>query len=149
MLLVFALLIAVGLVVFVAAPLLAAEGGGRSLLPVDVTPLGDLKRRRLVVYENLKDLEFEFQAGKVAREDYEELKLNYLAEAAELIGASQDIEQLKESEALIEREVASRRARRKVETPPGYLCPKCGFENPLPVKFCGECGARITASSRK
>lgn len=60
----FALLIAAGLVVFVAAPLLAAETAGGDVLPVDVTPLADLKRRRLVVYENLKDLEFEFQAGK-------------------------------------------------------------------------------------
>jgi hypothetical protein len=145
----FALLIAAGLVVFVAAPLLGAEGGGGDVLQVDVTPLSDLKRRRLVVYENLKDLEFEFQAGKIARQDYESLKVNYMGEAAELMAASQDAEQLKESEALIEREVAARRARRKVEPPPAYLCPKCGFENPLPVKFCGECGARISASSHK
>ena len=149
MLLGFVLLIAAGLAVLVAAPLLAAEGAGSSTLPVDVTPLADLKRRRLVVYENLKDLEFEFQAGKIARQDYEALKRNYLAEAAELMATSQDVEQLKESEALIEREVAARRARRKVQPPADYFCPKCGFENPLPVKFCGECGARLSAPSRK
>jgi len=149
MFLIVAAFIAAGLVVLVAAPLLAAEGAGRSTLPVDVTPLGDLKRRRLVVYENLKDLEFEFQAGKIARDDYESLKVNYLGEAAELMAASQDVEQLKESDALVEREVAARRARRKAEPPLEYVCPKCGFENPLPVKFCGECGARISAASRK
>jgi len=149
MFLVVAALIAAGLVVLVAAPLLAAEGAGRSTLPVDVTPLGDLKRRRLVVYENLKDLEFEFQAGKIAHDDYESLKVNYLGEAAELMAASQDVERLKESDALIEREVSARRARRKAEPPLEYVCPKCGFENPLPVKFCGECGARISAVSRK
>lgn len=145
MLLGIAALITVGLVVFVAAPLLAAEGAGSSTLPVDVTPLGDLKRRRLVVYENLKDLEFEFQAGKIARQDYEALKLNYLAEAAGLMAAAQDEEQLKESEALIEREVAARHARRQAKPPADYVCSKCGFENPLPVKFCGECGARLSA----
>ena len=32
---------------------------------------------------------------------------------------------------------------RKAKAVPDYTCPKCGFENPLPVKFCGECGARI------
>ena len=48
---------------FVAMPLLLGRRG-TSTLPVDVTPLADLKRRRLVVYENLKDLEFEYQAGK-------------------------------------------------------------------------------------
>ncbi len=118
-------------------------------MPVDITPLADLKRRRLVVYENLKDLEFEYRAGKIARQDYEALKANYVAEAAELMAASQDAEQLRESEALIEREVAARRARRKAQPPTDYVCPKCGFENPLPVKFCGECGARMSAASHK
>ena len=30
-----------------------------------------------------------------------------------------------------------------------HMCPKCGFENPLPVKFCGECGAGIAPRERK
>ena len=82
MFLVIGLLIALGLAAFVAAPLLSAEGAGNSTLPVDVTPLGDLKRRRLVVYENLKDLEFEYQAGKIAAQDYQSLRENYLGDAA-------------------------------------------------------------------
>ncbi len=64
-----ALLLAGGLAVFVAAPLLASEGEGRGTLPVDVTPLADLKRRRLVLYENIQDLEFEYRAKKIARQD--------------------------------------------------------------------------------
>jgi hypothetical protein len=148
MLLAIGLLIAVGLAAFVATPLLSAEGAGSSTLPVDVTPLADLKRRRLVVYENLKDLEFEYQAGKIAAEDYRSLRENYLGEAAALMAASQDAEQLSETHAVIEREIAARRAFRKIRQPKDYVCPQCGFENPLPVKFCGECGARITGQSR-
>src|SRR2546428_10383589 len=64
MLLGFALVLCAGLAFFVAAPLLVAERAGEATLPIDVTPLADLKRRRLVVYENLKDLDFEFQAGE-------------------------------------------------------------------------------------
>jgi hypothetical protein len=139
-----ALLIAVGMAVFVAMPLLVREGAATSSLPVDVTPLADLKRRRLVVYENLKDLEFEYQAGKLAAQDYQSLKQNYLGEAATLMAASQEAEQLKEIDALLEREIAARRASRRDRPPQDYVCPKCGFENPLPVKFCGECGAKIT-----
>jgi hypothetical protein len=144
-----AILMAAGLAVYVAAPLLTAEGAGSGTLPVDVTPLADLKRRRLVVYENLKDLEFEFQAGKIAPQDYESLRQNYLGEAAALMAVAEEAEQVKLSEALIEQEVASRRARRKLQPPVEYVCPKCGFENPLPVKFCGECGARIPTAQRK
>ena len=143
----FAILIALGMAAFVAMPLLAREGAATSSLPVDVTPLADLKRRRLVVYDNLKDLEFEYQAGKLAAQDYQSLKQNYLGEAATLMAASQEAEQLKEIDALLEREIAGRRASRKNRLPQDYICPKCGFENPVPVKFCGECGAKITSLS--
>ena len=140
----FAVLVAVGMAAFVAMPLLAREGAGASSLPLDVTPLGDLKRRRLVVYENIKDLEFEYQSGKLAAQDYESLRQNYLGEAATLMAASQDAEQLKEIDTLLEHEIAARRASRKNRPPQDYICPKCGFENPVPVKFCGECGTKIT-----
>jgi len=137
------LLIAGGLAAFVVTPLLAAETAAGASLPVDVTPLADLKRRRLVVYENLKDLEFEYQAGKIAAQDYQSLKQNYLGEAAALMATSQVTEQLKETDAVLEREIAARRALRKAPPPQDYVCPRCGYENPVPVKFCGECGTRI------
>lgn len=147
MLLGIAILISAGLAFFVAAPLLSGEGAGAGTVPIDVTPLADLKRRRLVVYENLRDLEFEFQAGKIAENDYRALRENYLGEAAQLMVASQDAEQRGSDSELIERLVAVRRAERQGAPGHDYVCPKCGFENPLPVKFCGECGARI--KSRK
>ena len=68
MLLIIAVLISIGITVFVLFPLLSAETAGGTL-PVDVTVVGDLKRRRLVVYDNMKDLEFEFQSGKIVRDD--------------------------------------------------------------------------------
>jgi hypothetical protein len=141
------LLITAGLAVFVVSPLLAAEGAGA--VPIDVTPLGDLKRRRLVLYENIQDLEFEYKAGKIAPEDYQRLRTGYTAEAAQLMLASQELEGMTADEAFIEREVAARRARRKAQPAvEEYICAKCGFENPLPVKFCGECGAPVTPHRR-
>ena len=102
-----------------------------------------------IAAENLQDLEFEYKAGKIAREDYETLRENYIAEAAQLMVASQEEEQVISDDAMIEREVAARRARRKLQAPGDYVCPECGSENPLPVKFCGECGARIKPRARK
>jgi hypothetical protein len=148
MLLLVSILIAVGMAIYIAFPLLSAETAGGSL-PVDVTVLGDLERRRLVVYDNLQDLEFEFQSGKIAPGDYEALRANYFGEAAALMAATQEAEQLKENDAMIEREIAARRTERKVQIAKEYTCPACGYENPLPVKFCGECGARITAPRKK
>jgi len=148
MLLSVAILIAVGMAVYVVLPLLSMETAGGPL-PQDVTLLGDLKRRRLVVYDNLQDLEFEFQSGKIAREDYEGLRTNYMGEAAGLMAATQEAELLKQDDAVVEREIAARRAQRRSQPKIEYTCSACGYENPLPVKFCGECGAKIGAPKKK
>lgn len=148
MLLIAAVLIAVGMAVHIVFPLLSAETAAGPL-PVDVTLLSDLKRRRLVVYDNLKDLEFEFQSGKIARDDYDGLRRNYLGEAAGLMAATQEAELLKQDDALLEREIAARRAQRKKQPKIEYTCASCGYENPLPVKFCGECGARFAVQGKK
>lgn len=144
-----AILLVIGLAVFTVTPLLAPEGPTEDALPIDVTPLTDLKRRRMVVYENLQDLEFEFKAGKVSREDYQSLRENHLAEAAQLMLASQEQEELTEHDLMIERQVAERRAQRKSQQPDPYVCPECEFANPLKVKFCGNCGKEIPHRSRK
>ena len=148
MLLSLAVLIAVSMAVYVIFPLLSAETAGASL-PTDVTVVGDLKRRRLVVYDNLEDLEFEFQSGKIARQDYESLRTNYLGEAAGLMAASQEAELLKQDDAVVEREIAARRLLRNKSPKIEYTCAACGYENPLPVKFCGECGARLDPAAKK
>lgn len=148
MLLSMAVLIAVGMAVYVVFPLLSAETAGGPL-PQDVTVLGDLKRRRLVVYDNLQDLEFEFQSGKIAREDYEALRTNYLGEAAGLMAVTQEAELLKQDDAVVEREIAARRVQRREQPKIEYTCSACGYQNPLPVKFCGECGARLGGSKKK
>jgi DNA-directed RNA polymerase subunit M/transcription elongation factor TFIIS len=137
------------MLVYVAVPLLNVETAG-DVLPTDVTVVSDLKRRRLVVYDNIKDLEFEYQSGKIAKGDYEALRANYFGEATALMVATREAEQLKENDALIEREIAARRAQRKVQQPkPDYTCKACGYENPVPVKFCGECGAAMTTPKAK
>jgi hypothetical protein len=144
----FALFIAGSMAILVVAPLLTPEKAGEGSLPIDVTLEGDLKRRRLVVYENIQDLDFEYKAGKIAKEDYDAMRAEYQAEAARLMADSKAAETLSAEEALIEREVAARRARRKSEPAEDFTCPDCGFENPLPVKFCGECGAKISGKGQ-
>src|SRR5579862_8017210 len=147
MLLTLAVLIAVGMAVYIVFPLLSAETAGGPL-PTDVTVLGDLKRRRLVVYDNLQDLEFEFPSGKIARGDYESLRTNYLGEAAGLMAASQEAELFKKDDAVVEREIAARRAQRSKLPKFEYTCAACGHENPLPLKFCGECGASMAQKKK-
>ena len=104
---------AAALSIFVIYPLLSSRDEDKALLPVDMTPAADLKRRRMVVYENLEDLEFEFQARKIAQKDYDSLRDSYKTEAARLMVASQELERGTAEDRFIEREVAARRTRLK------------------------------------
>ncbi|MGH9407001.1 MAG: hypothetical protein ACRD3D_14360 [Terriglobia bacterium] len=137
--------IAIAFAVFMIYPVLSAGDDEKATLPVDVTPAEDLKRRRMVVYDNLQDLEFEYQAKKLASKDYLALRDAYKAEAARLMVASRDLERGTPEDRFIENEVAARRARLKSKVAEMYVCSKCGFNNPIPVKFCGNCGAPFPA----
>ena len=72
-------LFAAGLLAYVFAPGVAFE---RSL---DKSRLTFLEERKQMVYENLRDLNFDYKAGKYPAEDYEALRGSLEAEAAEIL----------------------------------------------------------------
>jgi hypothetical protein len=47
--------------------------------------LGFLYERKEVVYENLRDLNFEYKAGKLGQSDFESLRASLEDEAAEIL----------------------------------------------------------------
>jgi hypothetical protein len=59
------------------------------------TQLDQLLERRDVIYENLRDLKFEYRAGKYSEGDYEGMKTSLENEAAVLLT---EIEQVTESQ---------------------------------------------------
>jgi len=52
------------------------------------TRLNYLQERKDVVYENMRDLNFEFHAGKISAEDYASLKASLEEEAAGILAES-------------------------------------------------------------
>ena len=72
-----ALLLACFAFVFWPQPRLAAV--------VEKTPLDHLLERKEAVYENLRDLNFEFRAGKYPQEDYETQRTLLESEAAAIL----------------------------------------------------------------
>jgi len=58
----------------------------------DKTRLAYLYERKDVVYENLRDLNFEFKAGKFAQADYDSMRQGMEAEAARLLGEIEKLE---------------------------------------------------------
>jgi hypothetical protein len=57
------------------------------------TRLSYLRERREVVYENLRDLNFEYKAGKVPDVDYQSLKTSLEEEAAAVLAEIAQLEQ--------------------------------------------------------
>jgi hypothetical protein len=58
---------------------------GRLSLGPEKTRAGYLRERKDAVYENLRDLNFEYQAGKVPDADYTSLKSSLQDEAATIL----------------------------------------------------------------
>src|SRR5438105_835916 len=50
--------------------------------PADNPELKHLQERRAVLYENLRDLQFEYHQGKLSDEDYQSLKQGFLYDLA-------------------------------------------------------------------
>ena len=73
------ILFAAGLLAYVFAPGVVFE---RS---TDKSRLTHLEERKQVVYENLRDLNYDYKAGKYPAEDYESLRTSLEAEAAEIL----------------------------------------------------------------
>ena len=58
----------------------------------DKTRVDYLRERKDVVYENLRDLNFEFQAGKYPEQDYSEQRVGLENEAARVIAEMEALE---------------------------------------------------------
>jgi hypothetical protein len=64
---------------------------------VDKTRVSYLYERKDVVYENLRDLNFEYKAGKFTQADYDAMRLGLEAEAARILAEIELLESAKES----------------------------------------------------
>ena len=101
--------------------------------PEPVSPFFHLDEKKARIYENLRDLQFEFRVGKLSGEDYQRTKQDL---QKELAGVLAEIDRMKQ--ALGVPAAAPRVAKPKPE--PRNICPHCGAKFEKAMKFCGECG---------
>src|SRR5580700_1932816 len=106
--------------------------------PDPVSPTQHLEERKAAIYENLRDLQFEYRVGKLSDADYQATKL---ALQKELAGVLAEMEATTAKLGI----VGARAAKPASVTAPaapaaGLKCPHCGATFEKPLKFCGECG---------
>jgi len=102
--------------------------------PETPSPTAHLEQRKAQIYENLRDLQFEYRVGKLSDEDYQKTKIGL---QTELAGVLQEIDHVQPGAAAVPAAVP--------EPPPAVadtskLCPHCGAKFARAMKFCGECG---------
>src|SRR6201996_8663285 len=103
--------------------------------PLPVSPVQHLEDRKRAIYDNLRDLQFEYRLGKLSDDDYHQTKQ---ALQKELAGVLAGIEETLKNMGLPPTPVAKRVV--KAVPASGASCPHCGATFPQTLKFCGECG---------
>lgn len=110
--------------------------------PIPVSPVQHLEDRKHAIYDNLRDLQFEYRLGKLSDEDYQQTKL---ALQRELAGVLAEMEETIKKLGLMPTRVPSKptAAKQKAARPATTVCPHCGASFPQALKYCGECGRAI------
>lgn len=106
--------------------------------PVPVSPFQHLDERKAAIYENLRDLQFEYRLGKLSDNDYQQTKLDLQRELAKVMA---DVDRLKQQLGQTPTPVPkpAQEKQEKAEKKK-FVCPNCRAEFPQALKFCGECG---------
>jgi len=103
--------------------------------PEPLSPTRHLDERRAAIYENLRDLQFEYRVGKLSDSDYQQTKVGL---QRELAGVLAEIEKVSSG-------APPTPAKTVAPKPtPGTICPHCNAKFPDPLKFCGECGKAMS-----
>ena len=117
--------------------------------PVPVSPVQHLEDRKQAIYDNLRDLQFEYRLGKLSDGDYQQTKQ---ALQKELAGVLAEMEDTMKRLGLTPVRVG---AKAPVAKPPAKptakasassvatVCPHCGAKFSQALKYCGECGRAI------
>jgi hypothetical protein len=100
-----------------------------------LSPVHHLEERRAAIYENLRDLQFEFRVGKLSDADYNSTKLGL---QKELAGVLAEMDRLKPGS------VATGTAAKADVANSNVTCPHCGARFSSSMKFCGECGKEMS-----
>jgi hypothetical protein len=99
--------------------------------PVPESPFKHLEERKAAIYENLRDLQFEYRLDKLSDADYQATKLELQKDLAQVMAETDRIK-------------AGLGVKPATPAPAPVLkknhCPSCGATFEKDLKFCGECG---------
>jgi hypothetical protein len=128
--------------------------------PEAASPIQHLEDRKAVIYDNLRDLNFEYRLGKLSEADYNKTKLTLQNELAAVLAEIDRV--LKGGKAVpsaakpakaaapapvVQPEPPAPVEAVQTEAAEPLVCPHCGAKFDKPMKFCGECGKSMSGAA--
>jgi hypothetical protein len=114
--------------------------------PEPVSPFAHLDERKAAIYENLRDLQFEYRVGKLSDDDYQLTKKDL---QKELAGVMAEVDRVKTQLLGVKGAAAAVSVpQSKAKAAPvadAFTCPHCKAHFEQELKFCGECGKPMKA----
>jgi hypothetical protein len=107
--------------------------------PEPESPFAHLDERKAAIYENLRDLQFEYRLGKLSDEDYQTTKKDLQKELAQVMAEVDRVRGRGPGAADLGRAVKVEKVT-SPRAPRGFVCESCGAKFDKELKFCGECG---------
>ena len=134
--------VVVGLILAAAAVLLVARPLRREpeTTGEGAINLEDLLARRETAYQILRDLDSDFQTGKLSEDDYRPMRVQALAQAAELV-AQIDAYRPVETPSPVQKSGG-----RSASPKAAAFCPHCGADRQPDDTFCRKCGHKLKTS---
>ncbi len=111
--------------------------------PVSLTQ--HLEERKSAIYENLRDLQFEYRVGKLSDADYQATKLSLQKELAVVLGEIDKVLHKAPVKVKHAEPVAVKPAVHAAVNGDAAVCPSCGAKFAHAMKFCGECGKAMAS----
>lgn len=105
------------------------------------SPVQYLEERKAVIYDNLRDLNFEYRLGKLSDADYNKTKVTLQNELAHVLA---EIDRITGGAKAAPAGQAKSKAAASEFRPDPLVCPHCGAKFEKTMKFCGECGKAMS-----
>lgn len=141
------LVIALGLVMFVGDPLLRRSTAGM----VSYAPSSEVERLALqkdMLYTAIRDVDFDFQTGKMETRDYQQLRQQLEGEAAQILRQLDVLDPLLALDQAIEQQVTALRAQSTPlqEAVASRICLYCTARVHVHDNFCSACGLSLKSA---
>ncbi len=146
--LVFIFLLSIILLVYVLKPLLQKKYKLVYVPFLKINEKDNLVKKKDEVLAALKEIDFEYQLGKLSEQDYQELKKEYEINALKILKQLDSKNNGNSKNDLIEEEIKAYRFKKTEahsETQKEFkYCTQCGTKADINFKFCNNCGNPFT-----